>query len=227
MADLAFYRLQQLINPNLPIGGFTYSQGIEWAVEEKWITNRQESLIWLEELLGNSLETFDLPLLSRLYTSVKEENVDSFHYYAQLAYAGRETKELRLEDTQCAEALIRVLSQLGEVDTWPLWPLLFEVCKKTLLAPFAMAGCYWKISLEQVLAGFLWSWLENRVACLVKVVPLGQSDGQWLLHSLSETLDETIKKVLTIEDNALGSSAFGMVLASCQHETQYCRLFRS
>ncbi len=227
MPNLIFYRLLQLINPNLPIGGFTYSQGIEWAVEAHWVKTKQEAYQWLDRLLENSLATFDLPIMIRLYQALQAGDLDDFLCLSALAYAGRETKELRLEDSQSAEALIRVLRHLDDMTQVDDWQILEKSMKKTVLAPFVFAAYQWNIPLNQILAGFLWNWLENRVACLVKVIPLGQTEGQWLLHALSNKLEKVTEQSWAVDDDSIGSAAYAAVIASCQHETQYCRLFRS
>ncbi|MCY4044991.1 MAG: urease accessory protein UreF [Cellvibrionales bacterium] len=227
MDDTALLRLLQLVNPNLPIGGFTYSQGAEWACEAGWLQNKRDAYEWLLSLINESLVIFDLPLLLRLFKALDNNDLVAFSDFSQLAYAGRETDELRLEDTQCAEALVRVLNNLNITDQWSHWQALQSDLTKTLLAPFAMAGINWHISLDHLLQGFLWAWLESRVAALIKLVPLGQSDGQWLLYQLSEYLPQAVLIAKHVSDEEIGSAAFGMVIASCQHETQYCRLFRS
>ena len=97
----------------------------------------------------------------------------------------------------------------------------------TLALAFSFAAFQWRISLEQTLTGYLWSWLENQVLCAVKLVPLGQVAGQTLLIQLTETIPNLIEQSLQFDDDELGGSAFGLALASSRHEIQYSRLFRS
>lgn len=224
---LAFVRLQQLISPSLPVGAFTYSQGMEWAVEAGWIKTPEDVFSWLQALLEDALLGFDLPLLERLYLSCAEGDETLFAKYAALTLAGRETAELRLEEAQRARALVMILNKLPEIDSWTLFEPWQAYLKQSQLAGFAMACVYWQIPLPQALTGFVWSWLENMVTVAVKLIPLGQSDGQRILYRLSGEVETLCDAVAGIGDDEIGASTPALAIASSQHETQYCRLFRS
>ena len=110
---VAVYRLFQLISPSLPIGGFTYSQGLEWAVEAGWVSDRVSMQDWLANMLFHSVATLELPLIDRFYAAIQAQDEASLEYYSALIYSSRETKELRAEERQRGHALITLLRQLG------------------------------------------------------------------------------------------------------------------
>lgn len=225
-AELSFFRLQQLISPSLPIGAFTYSQGMEWAVENRWITDPESLREWLQSCLYNSLVHLELPILMRLYESCVS-NDDKFCYWCDYLLASRETKELRLEEQQRGSALVSVLSKLPGSCEWSYLELHNSALKKTALAGLALSAKHWNLSLENVLKAYLWSWLDNMVNVGIKLIPLGQSDGQRILFRLSEELPTAIEKSFQVEDEDIGASTMALAIASSKHESQYCRLFRS
>ncbi len=224
---LSGLRLLQLISPNLPTGAFTYSQGLEWAVECGWIQNKTDTRHWLKSVLDDSLKTLELPLLVRLFDAVNSDNHTEFHYWAQWLYASRETSELRNEEQQRARALFKVLQQLPNSHDWPQlenWRPSLMCCQ---LAAYALAAYHWRIPLQNLLTGYTWSWLENTVAAAIKLVPLGQTEGQQLLYQFSAEMSVAVEHAIALEDDALGASTPAQAIASSLHETQYSRLFRS
>ena len=94
-------------------------------------------------------------------------------------------------------------------------------------AMFAIAACNWRIGLEAACTGLLWAWAENQVAAAVKLIPLGQTDGQRLLMDLAGHIPRAVQHGLALNDDAIGASAPGLSMASALHETQHTRLFRS
>ncbi len=229
MNNNAFFRLQQLISPSLPIGAFTYSQGMEWAVECGWIKNADDLHCWLESLLQSSVQTLELPVLARLHHASCHQDREAFTHWAHTLLAWRETRELRTEECQRGHALTMVLDRLPDAANWPelQQPEWRHALAQTQLAGFALASARWDIELQQALNGYLWSWLENMVIVAVKLIPLGQSDGQRELYRFSDQLAAITQHALAMDDDDIGSSSPAMAIASCLHETQYCRLFRS
>lgn len=224
---LAFIRLQQLISPTLPIGAFTYSQGMEWAVEAGWLSNADQVQEWLHTLMLDSLAWLELPLLIRLYQACETGNEQQFNHYAALAVAGRETAELRREETQRARALLTVLNKLPDSAEWRLLETWQTPLLQTALAGFALACQQWQITLDKALPAYVWGWLDNLVCVAVKLVPLGQTDGQKILFNLGKSIESVCDKASQVQDSDIGASTTAMAIASSQHETQYCRLFRS
>lgn len=226
-ADLAFLRLQQLISPTLPIGAFTYSQGMEWAVQCGWISNAETAGEWIESLLLDVLPWFELPLLRRLYVACSEDDEKAFMVFSALAIAGRDTAELRQEELQRARALCMVLRKLPGIADCPHFLNWQPALLQTPIAGFALSCHYWGVSLDMALRGFVWAWLESMVSVSVKLVPLGQSDGQKMLHHLSECVSSVCEESMQVSEEDIGASSPVMAIASSLHETQYSRLFRS
>lgn len=226
-SKLAQLRLFQMISPSLPVGGFTYSQGMEWAVECGWLTTADETKHWLHSALNESLVYLEMPIIKRLYEAVLAGSPEQFEYWSRYLLASRETAELRAEEHQRARAFYELLCKLPQ---WHDAGILGRYRDGVLMsqsAGFALAGKQWAISLEALLSGFAWSWLENAVNAAIKLVPLGQTAGQTLLYTLSEQIPNAVGLSLKVEDGALGAGATAQAIASSLHETQYCRLFRS
>ena len=220
---LAHLRLLQLVSPALPIGGFTYSQGLEWAVEAGWVHDVESLSDWLEGLIEDSLGGLELPLMYRLYDACEQNDPVAIEHWARMLYASRETRELRAEERNRARALIALLQNLGvtQVDAWR------DALAHCQAAPFALAAVHWSINSQDCALGYAWSWLENQVAAAVKLVPLGQTDGQRVLLALAECLPVNVEKASQVEDDDIGAAAPAQAIASARHETQYTRLFRS
>lgn len=221
--DLAVYRLFQLISPSLPIGGFTYSQGLEWAVEAQWVSDRTSMQGWLENMLMNSVAILELPILERYDQALKNNNQQQLASLSELLYSSRETKELRAEEKQRGQALYTLLKQLDIYhDSFD-----FADSEPNQLLGLCVAARHWGIEIEQLKQGYLWSWAENLIMAGVKLVPLGQTDGQRALIQLSELFPKALDRAVSIEDWMIGSFTPSISIASSLHETQYTRLFRS
>ncbi|MDO6468092.1 urease accessory protein UreF [Neptunomonas phycophila] len=220
---LADLRLYQLISPSLPIGAFTYSQGLEWAIEAGWVKNEQALEQWLESVLAHSVSTLELPVMIRLCRAFEGQDVEAVHYWTQFLIASRETSELRKEERQRGQALATLLPNLNVA----MDVSVIEAVRSTQIAGFALAAQQFDISIQSACAGYLWSWLENAVMAGVKLVPLGQTSGQKLLMRLSERVPTAVERALAIVDDEVGSSTPALAIASSRHETQYTRLFRS
>jgi urease accessory protein len=221
--DVALLRLAQLVSPGLPIGMYSYSQGMESAVADNWISNPEEAKAWILGIMRSNLLRVDLPMLARLYTAWTNSNAEQVDEWSQMLLAYRETAELRMEDQQTGQALARLLLAIGfeQMQTWVRNP------NTTLAMVFSFAAVSWDIPKQETLLGYIWSWLENQVLCAVKLIPLGQVAGQRLLIELADELPALVELALTFSDDDIGSSAFSLVLASSRHEMQYSRLFRS
>jgi urease accessory protein len=220
---LASMRLFQLISPSLPTGAFTYSQGIEWTVECGWVRNRDSLIDWLDSMLFSSFQELEIPLLQRLYRAAATHDLERFSYWSNYVVACRETRELRLEEANRGRAMAKILEQLfPELEKdW------LDVVQKCQVAGFALAAARWGIELKQAALGYVWGWLENMVMAAVKNVPLGQTAGQQALAALSVTATAMVEAGLTVKDENIGGSCPAFAIASCLHETQYTRLFRS
>ncbi len=223
VTNLSLLRLLQLVSPGLPIGMYSYSQGLERAVEDGWVSNATQAEDWLRGVLQNALSRVDAPLLARLYDAWLENDDAAIELWSQTLIANRETAELRAEDRQTGQALARLLINLDipEAQDW------LRRADATLASLFALAAVRWQIDKTDAISGYLWGWLENQVLCAVKLVPLGQVAGQRLLINLAGELPALVEQALGLSDTEIGGSCFGLALASSRHEMQYSRLFRS
>jgi urease accessory protein len=221
--DLALLRLLQLVSPALPVGMYSYSQGMEQAVEDGWISNEAQARAWLAGVLKHSVASVDAPLLALLYQDWAQGDLAGVERRSAELLARRETSELRAEDRQTGQAMARLLHGLGVAHAAP-WLRHPNASFATL---FALAAVEWQVAQPQAIAGYLWSWLENQVVCAVKLVPLGQLAGQRLLHGLAAEIPGLTELALNLPENEIGASSFALALASSRHERQYSRLFRS
>ncbi|MDD0974208.1 urease accessory protein UreF [Pseudomonas fontis] len=221
--DLKLLRLLQLTSPNLPVGGFTYSQGLEWAVEAGWVQGVEGFRAWQREQLQDTLGYLDWPVLARLYHACVAEDADTFARWSRFLLANRETAELRLEERQRGMALMRLLDgwQLGQ---GPQWRSSLEMSQ---LGGMAWLAAHWEIALRDLALGHGFAWLEGAVMAGVKLVPFGQQAAQSLLRDLSAEMPAVLECALQLPDEALGGGLPLLAIASSCHETQYTRLFRS
>ena len=220
---LAHLRLLQLLSPMLPVGSYSYSQGLEWAVEQQWITTDIQFKAWLDELVRGPLAQQDLPLLRKLHSAVVQGDVREFDHWSHMALAMRDTAELRAEELSRAEAYHRVLIALPD----RLEALYLPGVKRTPLAAIAWASAHWAIDENALLSAYAHSWLEAYIINGVKIIPLGQTQGQVILHSMSPSLCRAVETASGFEDSEIGFTSPAVSLASCAHETQYTRIYRS
>ena len=219
--DISLLRLLQLSSVGLPVGGFAFSQGMEYAIDQGWVKNKAEVSAWIGLQLQQSVARVDLPVLQRCMAAAKQQDTERLIELNDLILACRETKELRLNDTAMGEALFRLLGSL-QIDT--PFKRLDEMSFVTL---FAIAASHWSLKPDLASLGFAWSWLENQIAAATKLVPLGQTQAQELLGELQTDIRQAIAMSLTIEEDRIGAGLPAIAIASAQHETQYSRLFRS
>jgi len=220
---LSWLRLLQLASPTLPIGAFAYSQGLEQAVAEKWVTDETEARMWLLGLLRWSFATLDMPVLARLMTAWRDGDGLGLARWSRWLLACRPTRELRAEDRQLGGALARVLEGLGLPEAAP-WSRRPEVTHATM---FALAAVRFQVTPAAALAGQAFAWAEAVTAAAVRLVPLGQTAGQRMLAAAGAAIPALTARALTLPDAEIGATAPGQAIASAAHETLYSRLFRS
>jgi len=222
-ASLSQLRLFQLVSSSLPVGAFAYSQGLEWAVESTWVQDNTTLRNWLHNLLQTSLAHTEIPLLVRLYQASEVQDDTALKYWSHYLLASRETQELRQEERLRGRALLSLLPKLGI----PINPVQREALQQCQLAGFAHAAQHWQIPLQDAAQGYIWGWLENSCLAGVKLIPLGQTQGQQIIAELAAEIPQVVETGLQLEDENIGASCFAQALASSCHETQYTRLFRS
>ena len=225
---LPLLRLLQLASPALPVGAYTYSQGLEWAVESRLVRTEAEAAAWIGELLEWSLARFEAPLLARQLVAWSQGDDAEVARLNDDFLASRETAELRAETVQMGWSLVRLLAELDAFATLPGWRgRLLAVEAPCFPTVWSAAAAAWQIPVDQALAAYLWAWAENQVMAAVKAVPLGQSAGQRLLATLGERIPALAQGALALPEAAWSNYTPGLAIASCRHETQYTRLFRS
>lgn len=217
-ASTHLLRILHLASPALPIGAFHFSQGLEYAVEAGWVKDEPTALEWIAGMARHAVGTLDLPALLRLHRAASTGDEDGLHRWGRFLLAARETEELRGEDRHMGSALARILRELG-VGTQRPHPGYAEM--------FAVACAHWNIGEHEALQAYAWTWAENQILAAVKLVPLGQSAGQRMVHSLIPLLEEMTTQAFDIDDEDIGACAVLQGLASARHETQYTRLFKS
>lgn len=225
-SPLRLNRLLQLCSANLPVGGFSFSQGLEYAVEMGWIDGPQTCKEWISFNLAQSIAHTDLALLNRLHTSLVEDDFDSFHKWNQHALACRESNELYLADVAMGKALMRLLKDIKGIDSQHYKDLIRQK-EISFVSAFALSAYLFGLELSAMQSGFCWAYIDNQVAAATKLVPLGQTQAQNLLFELSEQVEQVISQANKIEDDNIGASLPRLAMASAWHETQYTRLFRS
>lgn len=218
---LALARLLQLASPALPVGAYSYSQGLEAAVEAGIVKDEAGTLTWIDHVLQLSVATMDAPLFMRLCSAWRDDDVQAAHRWNELFLASRESAELRAETVQMGYSLVQLLTDLGEPHELGDW------AEVAFLPAFTYVAMRWGIDEQAALVAYLWSWAENQVIAAMKIVPLGQTAGQRLLRALGPRIADHAARAAEIGDEQLGNMAPGLALLSSQHETQYSRLFRS
>jgi urease accessory protein len=220
-AAVALTRLLQLASPALPVGAYSYSQGLEAAIEARIVCDERTALDWIESVLELTVARMDAPVFLRLYDAWHAGDEAAARRWNDVLLASRESAELRAETVQMGYSLARLLTALEEHHAFDAWD---EVC-------FPAAYAWWAarcgIEASDALVAYLWGWTENQVMAAVKALPLGQSAGQRLLLKLGPSLAEHAAAARTIEDDAMDNMAPAFAVLSAQHETQYSRLFRS
>jgi urease accessory protein len=222
----AAWALLRLASPQLPIGSYSYSQGLEMAVEQRLVVDPASARTWLEDQLLLNLARFDAPLLLAHCQAAASGDWERLRHLGELQVASRESRELRQENRQIGYSLQQLLQGLDELDDQARAFLAGQSEPGQALA-WALAARCWEIPPEEALAAWLWGWLENQLAVLMKTLPLGQQAAQGLTSSLLPSLQQARQLACQLPPGQWGSACFGLALLSMAHECQYSRLFRS
>lgn len=219
----AFLRLFQLASPYLPVGAFSYSQGLEWAVHSRWVNTEKEAMEWIFGTLSRSLSGLEIPVFARFYKAWQKRDRPSLKAWSKVLNASRESLEFREEDRHLGSALARLLFDLRikEAEEW----IMDSDTSFSLL--FSLASVYWEIPLPAAGEGYAWARVENQVIAAVKLIPLGQTAGQRILLEAAGSIPQWVDLGLKLKDKEIGFFAPGLAMASALHETLYSRLFRS
>jgi len=223
--------LLQLASPALPVGAYSYSEGLETLVDTGTIKHELSLKQWLEQELRYGAIRLEAAVMVRAYHSTQMGDTEALVYWNNWLSAAKETEELRQQSWQMGQSLMRLLLKMPPVETsknLPLEELALAVGNPCNYAiAFGIAAADWEIDFPDALLGYLHSWATNLVIAGVKLIPLGQTSGQQLLLELHANMISGVQEILALGDDHLNSCGWGLALASMAHETQYSRLFRS
>jgi urease accessory protein len=222
----ALYRLMAWLSPAYPVGAFSYSSGLEWAVEAGDITDAESLRRWLVVVIGEGGGFCDAVFFAHAHCAVIAGDDQALAKVAELAAAFSPSKERHLETTAQGRAFIEATKAAwpctaidGLTAAWP-GPYAYPVA-------VAVAAAGHGIAIEPALGAYLHAVTANLVSAGMRLVPLGQTDGQRLLAALEPVVAATAQRALLMPLDDVGSAAFRADIASIRHETQYTRLFRS
>jgi urease accessory protein len=222
----ALLQLLWLASPALPVGGFSYSEGLEAAIEAGSVHDEASAQRWLLDQLHLGLGRSELPLLAQAIAAWAAHDGPRIAALNEWALVTRETSELRRQCEQMGRSMRDWLRQrapddvrlptLARLAPAPAWPIAF-----------ALAAAQSGADVRDALLAFGFGWAENMVQAALKAMSLGQSGGQRILGALSEALPAVVDAALALPDQDRQAFAPMLAILSAQHETQYSRLFRS
>jgi urease accessory protein len=218
--------LLHLASPALPIGAFSYSQGLEAAIEHGLIDDGDSARKWIESGLVNVLARGELPMLAHQMSHWKTHDIEALERTNDDYLASRESAELRRETEQMGWSLAQLCASLewGDDARRATLASIKPIAQPTA---FAFAACAHDASPEAVLAAYAFSWVENQAAAALKAVPLGQLAGQRIIVALRGPIGEAVQRALATPLDRINTFAPQLGVLSARHESQYSRLFRS
>ncbi|MDO8654337.1 MAG: urease accessory protein UreF [Undibacterium sp.] len=226
MQSSALLHLLQLASPSLPIGAYSYSQGLEAAIENGTVKDEASARRWIIDHLHQVVAQFEAPILWRLLQAFAANDTVAVNNWTEVFIAARDSAEFRAETIQMGYSLAKLVADLKIADA-ALLAILQSQTEIPLPTALACAAVALQVPHEAVMLGTLFSWAENQVLVCVKSVPLGQVSGQRLLLSLRPELELAARTAQLLPDDELSNWAPGLSLLSMQHEIQYSRLYRS
>ncbi|MDD2926733.1 urease accessory UreF family protein [Rhodoferax sp.] len=225
MQDSSLMQLMWLASPALPIGGFSYSECLEAAVESARVTTETEASDWLADQLHSTLARADLAVIAQAIPAWQAQDHRRIAQLNAWVLQTRESSELRAQTEQMGRSLLDWLrnhttastAQIGLLATQqPTYPLTFALAASSTGAP-----------LRDCLLACAFGWAENMVQAAIKSVPLGQSAGQRILSKLAAEIPAAVDQALALTDDTRQAFSPMLAILSAQHEVQYSRLFRS
>jgi urease accessory protein len=222
----ALYRLMTWLSPAFPVGAFSYSSGIEWAVEAGDVTDAASLRDWLAAMLSEGSGFCDAVFLAQAHRAASTQDEASLCEIAELAAAFVPSRERQLETSTQGRAFIEIARSAWACDGLDG---MVAACGSSMVYPVAvgLVSAGHAVPLEPALHAFLHAVMSNWISAGARLVPLGQTDSQRILAGLEADVAATAKRALEASLDDLGSAIFRADLASLRHETQYTRLFRS
>jgi len=244
-------KLMWLASPALPVGGFSYSEGLEAAIDAGLVSSETDAARWLRDQLQLAVARSDLAVVARAVPAWQRHDLARVRELNAWVVQTRETAELRLQTEQMGRSLVEWLRNGDKVpgatapsdhaDTGtpdqrlqhcaalppaPTWPIAFALAVAQCL-PESKGHADGDAALREALLSFTFGWAENMVQAAIKAVPLGQSAGQRILQTLIDAIPDAIDHALSLPDSQRQAFTPMLAILSSQHETQYSRLFRS
>lgn len=226
MQASALLNLLQFASPALPIGAYSYSQGLEAALENGMVGNAEQARAWIARHLHEVVAQWEAPLSWRLMQAWSRRDWAAVSDWSERFIASRDSAEFRAETIQMGYSLTKLVAELGIADAEMLARLQAEP-EVALPTAFACAVAALEIPHDAALLAMLFAWAENQVLVCVKSVPLGQVAGQRMLLSLRADIEAAARYAQTVSDDDMCNWAPGLSLLSMRHEVQYSRLYRS
>jgi urease accessory protein len=218
--------LLHLASPALPIGAFSYSQGLEAAIDARLIANADDAARWIAGGLASVLAPGELPFISHQLERWRTHDADALIEANEEFVASRESAELRRETSQMGWSLRQLCAQLewGDAARRVTLEHMTPIAQPTA---FAFAAWAHDASPDATLAAYAFSWIENQVAAALKAVPLGQLAGQRIVVALRPEIESAVARALATPPASINTFAPQLGILSARHESQYSRLFRS
>jgi urease accessory protein len=224
ISSTALLRLLQLTNSALPVGAYSYSEGLETLCQQGAIASATDLQDWLSQELQQGAIAIEIAIMRRCWQAHQQEHWSDLMAWNDWFIANRETEELRLQSLQMGRSLLRLLRDLGETASIPI-ELLESSC--SFPCAFGIGASGWGIGLRESVLGYGQSWVTNGVSAGVKLIPLGQTQGQAIILALMDLITAMSDRILSQADEAMEGCSWGLQLASMAHESLYSRLFRS
>jgi urease accessory protein len=222
----ALYRLLAWLSPSFPVGAFAYSSGLEWVVESGDVRDAETLRAWIATVVGRGSGFCDAVFLAQAHRAVFEGADKRLGEVSELAAAFVPSKERHLETTAQGRAFVDTVRAAWSCEALEQFlgrwdgPIAYPVAVGIVSAGH-------EIAVEPALTAYLHAVTANLVSAGVRLVPLGQTDGQRVLAALESVVADTMARAVTTGLEEVGSATFRADLASMRHETQYTRLFRS
>jgi urease accessory protein len=220
LTNSALLRLLQLASPALPVGAYSYSEGVETLVHTGTIQSASDLQHWLVQELHYGASRLEAAIVVRSHRATHTKDFETLTYWNDWLTAARETEELRSQSLQMGRSLLRLFQQLQPVTLPNLESCHFAIA-------FGIVAAHWNLAEQITVMAYLQSWTTNLISAGIKLIPLGQTTGQQLLLQLSDEIESASHEILHLSDDDLNTCGWGLSIASMAHETLYSRLFRS